>query len=78
MKIITIDKFNEISNSRYKSTKELIFNPLKFEDEIVVRNKILNNPFDLSALIVVDKIIDEKYEIFINSIIYEDIKEEII
>ena len=78
VKIITIDKFNEISNSRYKSTKELIFNPLKFEDEIVVRNKILNNPFDLSALIVVDKIIDEKYEIFINSIIYEDIKEEII
>lgn len=78
VKIITIDKFNEISNSRYKSTKELIFNPLKFEDEIVVRNKILNNPFDLSALIVVDKIIDEKYEVFINSIIYEDIKEEII
>lgn len=78
VKIITIDKFNEISNSRYKSTKELIFNPLKFEDEIIVRNKILNNPFDLSALIVVDKIIDEKYEIFINSIIYEDIKEEII
>ena len=62
----------------YCTTKELIFNPLKFEDEIVVRNKILNNPFDLSALIVVDKIIDEKYEIFINSIIYEDIKEEII
>ncbi|MEN5388196.1 epoxyqueuosine reductase QueH [Aliarcobacter skirrowii] len=78
VKIITIDKFNEISNSRYKSTKELIFNPLKFEDEIIVRNKILNNPFDLSALIVIDKIIDEKYEIFINSIIYEDIKEEII
>ncbi|MDX4028699.1 epoxyqueuosine reductase QueH [Aliarcobacter skirrowii] len=78
VKIITIDKFNEISNSRYKSTKELVFNPLKFEDEIIVRNKILNNPFDLSALIVVDKIIDEKYEIFINSIIYEDIKEEII
>ncbi|RXJ95521.1 diacylglucosamine hydrolase like protein [Arcobacter sp. AHV-9/2010] len=78
VKIITIDKFNEISNSRYKSTKELIFNPLKFEDEIVVRNKILNNPFDLSALIVVDKIIDEKYEIFINSVVYEDIKEEII
>ena len=78
VKIITIDKFNEISNSRYKSTKELVFNPLKFEDEIIVRNKILNNPFDLSALIVIDKIIDEKYEIFINSIIYEDIKEEII
>lgn len=78
VKIITIDKFNEISNSRYKSIKELVFNPLKFEDEIIVRNKILNNPFDLSALIVVDKIIDEKYEIFINSIIYEDIKEEII
>ncbi|MDX4026248.1 diacylglucosamine hydrolase like protein, partial [Aliarcobacter skirrowii] len=58
--------------------KELIFNPLKFGDEIIVRNKILNNPFDLSALIVIDKIIDEKYEIFINSIIYEDIKEEII
>lgn len=33
--------------------------------------------YDLSALIVVDEVIDSKYEIFINSVTY-DIKEEIV
>ena len=51
---------------------------MSFEDEMNLRNKILKNPYDLSALIVLDGISDSKYEIFINSETYEDIKEEII
>jgi hypothetical protein len=43
-----------------------------------LRLKILKNPFDLSALIVVDEIVDAKYEIYINSTTYEDVKEEIV
>lgn len=78
VKIITLETFNKLSNKNYQNIKELIFNPLSFEDEINLRNKILKNPYDLSALIVLDSISDFKYEIFINSETYEDIKEEII
>ena len=78
VKIITLETFNKLSNANYQNTKELIFNPLSFEDEMNLRSKILKNPYDLSALIVLDSVSDAKYEIFINSETYEDIKEEII
>ena len=55
-----------------------MYNPLDFYKELEIRNLIIKNPYDLSALIVLDEIIDEKYEIEINAITYEDIKEEII
>ena len=48
------------------------------EKELEIRNLIIKNPYDLSALIVLDEIKNEKYEIEINAETYEDIKEEII
>ncbi|OCL87451.1 hypothetical protein AAX26_00536 [Aliarcobacter thereius] len=78
VKLITINTFNKLSNSTYKSTKELMYNPLKIEDEIELRFKILKSYYDLSPIIVLDEVVDEKYDIFINSINYEDIKEEIV
>lgn len=78
VKIINLATFNILSNSSYKSVKELIFNPLKFEEELNLRYKILKNSYDLSALIVLDSISDEKYDIFIDAVTYEDIKEEIV
>ena len=55
-----------------------MYNPLSFQKELEVRNNILKNPYDLSAIIVLDLIKNEKYEIEINAETYEDIKEEII
>lgn len=78
VKFITLSSLNNFLNKEYKSVKELIYNPLKIEDEIELRFKILKNYYDLSALIVLDKIEDEKYSIYIDSVVYEDIKEEII
>ncbi|OCL83472.1 epoxyqueuosine reductase QueH [Arcobacter porcinus] len=78
VKFITINTFNKLSNSTYKNAKELMYNPLKIEDEIKLRFKILKSYYDLSALIVLDEIVDEKYDIFIDSKTYEDIKEEIV
>ena len=78
IKFITLKTFNNFAKTNYQSTKELIFNPLNFEDELKLRLKILKNPFDISALIVVDEIVDAKYEIYINSTTYEDVKEEIV
>ena len=78
VKVISLYKFNSLAESHYKDVKELMYNPPLFEKEIEIRQKIVKNPYDLSAIIVLDEIRDEKYEIFINAQTYEDVKEEII
>jgi hypothetical protein len=78
VKIIDIQTFNSLSNSNFKNVLELLYEPLSFEKELEIRNKIVKNSYDLSTVIVLDEIIDEKYEIEIDSQTYEDIKEEII
>ncbi len=78
VKIIDINTFNSFANSSYTSVKELMYNPLTFQEELETRDKILRNPYDLSALIVLDEIKNEKYEIEINAETYEDIKEELV
>jgi len=78
IKLISLQKFNTLAKTSYKNVKELIYNPLNFYDELNLRNEIVKNPYDLSALIVLDEILDEKYEVWINSITYEDVKEAII
>lgn len=78
IKLISLDYFNLIAKRDYKSTLELIYNPLCFEEELKIRYEILKNPYDLSPLIVLDEINLEKYEFFIDGVIYEDVKEEIL
>ncbi|MFY9074478.1 epoxyqueuosine reductase QueH [Malaciobacter mytili] len=78
VKLLDLDTFNTLANSDYANVKELMYNPLKFEEELEVRNKIVNNAYDLSAVIIVDTIINGKYEIQLDAQTYEDIKEEII
>lgn len=77
-KLLSIDIFNDIGNSSYKSVKSLMFNPPTFESELNIRNRITKNPYGLSAIIVVDQVIDGKYEIELDAITYDDVKEEII
>lgn len=78
VKVLDIHTFNALANTNYKHTIELLYKPLSFEKELEVRNKIVKNPYDLSALIVLDEIKDEKYEIQIDAKTYDDVKEEII
>jgi len=78
VKILSLEIFNEIGNSFYKNVKDLMFNPPTFESELTIRNKITNSPYGLSAIIVVDEIIDGKYEIELNANVYEDVKEVIL
>ena len=74
IKFITLDYFNKLSNKNYKTILELAFNPLTFEDELQIRYKIVDNCYDLSTIIVVDHFSTDKYTIFCNSQIYEDVK----
>jgi len=78
IKVLSIDIFNDIGNFNYPDTKDLIFNPPTFQAELNIRNKITQNPYGLSTIAIVDKVIDGKYEIDMDAKIYEDVKEIII
>jgi len=78
VKVLSLKSFNEIGNSTYQTVKDLMFNPPTFESELNIRNKVTNNPYGLSTILVVDELIDGKYEIELNALIYEDVKEVII
>lgn len=78
VKIISLEKFNKLSNSQYKSIKELYFKPLSFNNEVKIREKITNNSFDLSCIIILEHIPQSKMEIFLNTKTYDDVKEVIV
>ncbi len=78
VKIINLNTFNNLANQTYTSVKKLISNPLAFEDEVKFRNKLLHDPHDLSCLIILDTIPDEKINIFCDGNIFEDVKERIL
>jgi len=78
VKLISLETFNYLANSDYTSVYELIYNPLKFEEELNLRNSITKNPYDLSTIIVLDKVIVGKVEIFCNAKVFEDVKEVLV
>ena len=76
IKIISLDTFNQFSNQNYKTVLELVYNPLPFDEELQLRAKITqNNHFDLSSIIVLEKIPENKVSIFSDFKIYDDVKE---
>ena len=78
VKMLSIDTFNDITQSHFRNVKDLIYHPLTFDAELKIRNDITQNPYGLSSIIILDKIVDEKYEIELDSQIFEDTKEVII
>lgn len=78
VKIITITQFNKLTSNQYKNTKELIFKPLCFDDELKLRTLITKDSYNLSTIIVVDELIDGKIEIICKSETFEDEKDVII
>lgn len=78
VKLITLETFNSLSNSSFKTVKEMIFNPLSVEREIEVRQLLCNSPYDLSPIFVLDEVQDGKIDIFLDAKIYEDSREYLI
>ena len=75
IKFITLDTYNSVTKSNYISINELIFNAPTLEVEIKLREKLINNPFDLSTILVVTQIPTQKIEIVNISHLYQDVKE---
>ncbi|WP_024787346.1 MULTISPECIES: epoxyqueuosine reductase QueH [unclassified Lebetimonas] len=75
---IPIKKVNEILNKYYKNVKELFLKPLNIKEELKIRNIITNTPFNLSPIIVLDKLTDKTIDIKIEAKIYPDTREILI
>jgi len=78
IRFMTLDHYNKLSDSSYKSVKELIFNPPPFETDMIVREKVGLGLWDLSPIIVLEEIPLTKLEILIESVAFEDVREKLV
>ncbi len=78
VRFITLEYYNTILNTKYKSVIELIYNPPSFKKEVELRTKLGVTLYDISIILVVEDIPEKKIEILCQSKIYSDVKEVLI
>ncbi len=78
IKFITLEQFNFLAKTQYKSMNELIFNPPNFDEELEIRTQISQSHYDLTPIIVLDAISDKKLTVELQAKTYEDTKEKLI
>ena len=78
IRFISLDRYNSLASTEYKSTKELIFSPPRFETDKLIRDKLEPFGFSVSSIIVVDTIPDKKIEILLDAKLYFDVREILI
>jgi len=77
IKFIDLNLYNKLLKTNYKSVLDLANNAPSFENELNLKNKLLGE-FDLSALIVLDEVKEEKLEIILESKNFEDVEDKLI
>ncbi len=78
VKFITRKRYNEVMQTTYTDITSLIFDPPAFEQEVSLRQKIGLDPYDLSALIVVEEVPGNKIELVLEAEAYSDVKEVLV
>lgn len=78
VRFITLAHYNHLANTEYKNVTELIFAPPAFAKEIELRAKMGVTPYDISVILVVKEIPENKIEILCQSKTYSDVKEVLI
>jgi len=78
IKLITLKKFNEFLDKNYKNIYEIIKNPPSIKEELEIRKKISQSEYNLSPIIVLEKIEDKRVDVSINAKTYLDNKEVIL
>ncbi|MGE4419718.1 MAG: epoxyqueuosine reductase QueH [Sulfurimonas sp.] len=75
---VTLEFFNSTCNFKYKSVNELLFNPPSVDEELKFRTILTDTHYNLSPIIIVEKIPQTKLTIELNAKIYEDTREKLI
>ncbi|MFK5881648.1 MAG: epoxyqueuosine reductase QueH [Sulfurospirillum sp.] len=76
---LSLEKFNDIAKTKYKNINDMIKKSLHVEDELKVRTALSSTILPtLSPIVILDDIKTQKYEIYLNAIIYEDVRENLV
>ncbi len=76
---LDLEAFNQLAKSKYKNVKDILQNPLDFEDELGIRSQIVQNPYALTPIIIVDKIeMESKFELYLEAKNYQDTREHLV
>ena len=78
VKFTTLDEYNRLSGRNYSSVTALIFDPPPFYEELELRNSLLPSPYDLSTLLVVERLPERKVELSMKAHCFEDVRERLI
>ena len=78
VKFLTLSDYNRLTGHRYPDITSLIFDPPPFDEELALRRELLPNPYDLSALLVVESIPGNKIELTLQTRLFEDVRERLI
>ncbi|MRI83681.1 MAG: diacylglucosamine hydrolase like protein [Nitratiruptor sp.] len=77
VRVIDLNLLNFLARSNFSSTKELYFKGLLPQEETRIRQELGLGCYDLSPLIVLDKI-PTKLEIYLDAITYTDVREKLL
>ncbi len=77
VRFLTLAAFNKHMHTDYLHVKALIYQPPPFHKELQMRRRLLNDPFDLSPVIVLDTIPQKKIMLELDAKLYEDTQERI-
>ena len=78
IKFIELSDFNTHLQTNYQTINEIIFNPPSFEEELTLRTRLTDSNYDLTPIIVVQKVSHKKLTIELDAKTYEDTKEKLI
>lgn len=79
IRFISLEIFNQLLEKNYQNIQDIIDNPPSFDEEMMARNKIIQNFYALSPIIVL-KDIDQsaKYQVYCEAKVYEDTREHLV
>ncbi len=78
VKMISLAHYNQRMGREYASVQALIVSPPSFDEEVALRREILPSPYDLSTLLVVETVPQNKIELTLDATAYEDVREHLV
>ena len=78
VKFVSLETYNRLGGYRYPDVRALMFDPPAFEEEIALRHGLIPSPYDLSTLLVVEAVPENKIELWLDATTYEDVRERLI
>jgi len=79
IRFITLGTFNQLLEKNYQTIQDIIDNPPSFDEEMSARNKIIQNFYALSPIIVLKDIEqDAPYQVYCEAKVYEDTREHLV